>query len=115
MTKVYCDRCGRESGFGYFTIQVPCHIAGGGRGYIDREGNEVSGRMVNFDLCAKCANEVNAITDAMTDAEIAVAEYDQHQAETREPLTQAQKHLLAAFFCWLKTREYRERMEEATR
>lgn len=71
MIKVFCDSCGREcQTMGQFTehrdqarsiakkVEVPCHIAEQKLGqYIDLEGEAVSGRMVEFDLCAKCLNE----------------------------------------------------------
>lgn len=60
MIRMTCDRCGREQNpvdFQHF--EVPCHIAEPrGHGYIDRELNPVSGRLVAFDLCNACSNLV---------------------------------------------------------
>lgn len=62
MQKIICDGCSKESNgfdFGWNKIQIPCHIADEklkGHGYIDSEGGQVSGRLVPFDLCNKCAN-----------------------------------------------------------
>lgn len=60
MIRMFCDRCSRElcpTSFQHF--EVPCHIAEPhGHGYIDRELNQVSGRMVTFDLCNACSNLV---------------------------------------------------------
>ncbi len=54
MTKTFCDACRKETSCWKFSI--PCHIAEDKRGYIDTQGNAVSGRMVDFDLCAACTN-----------------------------------------------------------
>lgn len=72
MIKYICDRCLKEvnrgGGADIHKVQFPCHIAerqkhdpddlGSGGGYVDGEGNAVSGRMVDVHLCNKCYNEV---------------------------------------------------------
>lgn len=68
MKKVICDGCSKEIIDGYSKLQIPCHIAdekSRGHGYIDREGNQSSGRMVDFDLCNKCSNKVYDAAYAM--------------------------------------------------
>ncbi len=57
MTKIFCDCCDKEGDC--WKVQVPCHIAeeiSKNKGYIDHEGNQLSGRNVGFDLCLKCWN-----------------------------------------------------------
>ena len=57
MKKTFCDACRQEASCHVF--DVPCHIAEPNRsGYIDRDGNQVSGRIVSFDLCNACSNKV---------------------------------------------------------
>lgn len=57
MRKCYCDSCNIEikqvNVFNY-----PCHITRDNKlaGYVDNEGNGVSGRMDSIDLCNKCQN-----------------------------------------------------------
>ena len=58
MIKYVCDRCSKESYDVYNVVKFPCHIAEKKHGYIDVEGNEVSGRMVEKGLCNQCYNLV---------------------------------------------------------
>lgn len=59
MRKVFCDRCERDCSGKVNVVSYQRHIVEGS-GYITREGDAVSGRMVDFDLCQKCYNEVSA-------------------------------------------------------
>jgi len=65
MIKRYCDCCSKEipqgrtgNAFSYL-----CHIDGildGNAGYVDSDGNAISGRTVTKDLCPACYNRVMA-------------------------------------------------------
>ena len=63
-TKVFCDRCGKEAKHGNLNVvPILCHLAEPDKmncanGYVDSEGNPVSGRLVSFDLCNRCYNTV---------------------------------------------------------
>ncbi len=62
MIKTYCDAYGQEKDCREY--KLPCHIAeeeGEGCCYVDREGNQTSGRLVHFDLCQSCRNLVDAV------------------------------------------------------
>lgn len=62
MTKIFCDCCGSEGR--YDTIKIPCHIAerDSKRGdYVDNTGEPVSGRTVDYDLCARCTNRIYSV------------------------------------------------------
>lgn len=58
-TKIFCDACGKEGASNSF--RYLCHLSeldlkmGG---YVDNEGNPVSGREDAVDLCNKCYNVV---------------------------------------------------------
>lgn len=71
MKWITCDACGKDSSatdYEWNKIELPCHIADPnlkGRGYIDKDGNQCSGRLVDFDLCNKCANKVHDAAYAM--------------------------------------------------
>ncbi len=59
MIKYYCDSCKQEStGNNINRFAVPCHLYSFKHkaGYADKDGNVVSGRMDNIDLCNKCYN-----------------------------------------------------------
>lgn len=64
MKTFHCDACKRKigdrDGIGVHTMMLPCHIAEpeGGQ-YVNREGDAVSGRLVEFDLCDRCFNGAN--------------------------------------------------------
>ena len=62
MRKTYCDACEKELKDSNFNVlPVPCHLysmrnPGRMQGYIDGDGNEISGRKDNLDLCNACTN-----------------------------------------------------------
>lgn len=61
MRKAFCDACGVDlEKQAPNTMNVPIHIIEGVKGhvngFVDRSGNPVSGRTVNFDLCNSCFN-----------------------------------------------------------
>lgn len=58
MIRKFCDACGNEVGQ-LFPISIPCHLweYRGDPGYIDGEGNSVSGRDNNVEVCRKCHNK----------------------------------------------------------
>jgi hypothetical protein len=62
MKKVFCDCCERDiTGNGCYTFTYFCHLDKERRikcGYIDLEGNAVSGRQESKDLCIKCYNTI---------------------------------------------------------
>ena len=62
MTKTFCDACGRESwehsGVSLCRASFQCHLLERNGGYVDRESNLVSGRLVDVDLCSRCYNAV---------------------------------------------------------
>ena len=58
MIKYFCDACGKEMGmvkiycFNYWVhIEKPS-------GYEDREGNEVSGKQIEREVCVSCYNRI---------------------------------------------------------
>jgi len=60
MIKRYCDCCGKETkcirDFSYY-----CHIddlIDGKFGYIDQDGNMISGRSVHNEFCPACYNRI---------------------------------------------------------
>jgi hypothetical protein len=60
MIKYYCDACNKEvkrlNSWGYL-----CHIDDyftHKMGYVDNEGNSVSGREISVDLCNECYNKI---------------------------------------------------------
>jgi predicted PP-loop superfamily ATPase len=62
MIKTTCDGCSREcnDSIGQHRVSFPYHLVEDPaiRGYQDREGNVVSGRLDSFDLCNRCFNVV---------------------------------------------------------
>ena len=58
MKKVFCDACGKEGASNHWWYRV--HLDKGLRAdsYMDSEGNRVSGRDVEVDLCNRCYNEI---------------------------------------------------------
>jgi hypothetical protein len=73
MIKYFCDACGNEVdslwSFGY-----RCHLSSSGRvdGYIDNDGNAVSGRDDSVELCPKCYNQaVSKAVDAVRKIQVA--------------------------------------------
>lgn len=59
MKKYFCDACSDEVKYPSSTIAVPVHIVRGGLGkYVDSSGNSISCRADNFELCARCTNDV---------------------------------------------------------
>ena len=64
-TVEFCEGCGRQTDRTY-PIPLPVHIAvekfRGLNGHSDNEGNPVSGRNVNINLCRKCHNTVCDVT-----------------------------------------------------
>ena len=58
MIKTFCDICGYEGDILKFSY--PCHLDPSGKwgGYVDNEGNEVSGRHESKDCCRKCHNAI---------------------------------------------------------
>ena len=69
MRKCYCDSCKTEIERPNI-VSVPCHLYSmkDKAGYSDVDGNSVSGRMDDIDLCNKCYNKafealLNAIFD----------------------------------------------------
>ena len=57
MIKYYCDACGEEHKQ-LHTFKIPIHLLSetGEPGYIDADGNSISGRMDSIDLCNRCLN-----------------------------------------------------------
>lgn len=60
-TKQYCDHCGKEGSINKF--HYLCHLTDMAKGkflngYVDSDGNSVSGRTDCIDLCNKCYNEL---------------------------------------------------------
>lgn len=59
MRKYFCDSCGKEVKT-LNVFEIPCHLfSKSGRvddGYSDNDGNSISGRMDEIDLCNKCWN-----------------------------------------------------------
>ena len=67
MIKKFCDACGREVKE-LWTFGYRCHLSSNGRvdGYVDNEGNAVSGRNDSVELCPKCYNQaVSKAVDAV--------------------------------------------------
>ncbi len=58
MKKIFCDACGKEGASNRWGYRV--HLDTGLRadGYMDSEGNTVSGRDVEVDMCNRCYNEI---------------------------------------------------------
>lgn len=63
MQQYTCDVCGEVIKGSRNTYTGPCHLLDeklrGKAGYTDQENDEVSGRMVTYDLCNKHSNEVH--------------------------------------------------------
>lgn len=58
MTKFFCDACGSENKIKVL-VKVPTHIVRPTlSSYVDADGNEVSGRDEDVELCPACANLV---------------------------------------------------------
>jgi len=57
MRKYYCDSCGVEVR-SLNVYEAPCHLYQfkGKLGYTDSEGNHISGKMNQVELCNKCWN-----------------------------------------------------------
>lgn len=71
MTKTWCDSCKDLCDKDGRLFNVPCHVAEGAEGvggYVVRtEGGkivETSGRLVRFELCAKCYDRVHRVAFA---------------------------------------------------
>lgn len=70
-TKVYCDCCGIqfEPRSLMNKVRIPCHVTSTDKlkmfGYQDSEGNLVSGRMDDFDVCNSCSNAIYGSMDDM--------------------------------------------------
>jgi len=57
MHKVVCDACGKEGANNTFSYR--CHLdEPTACGYVDGDGNPISGREVTVDLCNACYNRV---------------------------------------------------------
>lgn len=58
--KIFCDCCGREGASTKFSFLTHLNPKRGEfvNGYVDQEGNRVSGRTDTFDLCHKCYNTI---------------------------------------------------------
>lgn len=60
MRKYFCDACGieiKQNSLNHFTYH--CHIADRNMiGYVDSEGNAVSGREESKEVCNKCYNTI---------------------------------------------------------
>ena len=59
MKKFYCDACGKEAGH-LQVIGFPAHLIGGMPGvggYVDSDGEQVSGRKDDVELCSACSNK----------------------------------------------------------
>ena len=58
MRKYYCDSC-REEVAGPNVFEVPCHLYSlkHKNGYVDNDGNHVSMRKDQIDLCNACLNK----------------------------------------------------------
>ena len=60
MTKTWCDACRREiTNQSQRQVSIPCHLFSFKEkcGYVDTEGNNVSGREDTIVLCLKCFND----------------------------------------------------------
>lgn len=58
-TKYFCDKCESEAKSLFrFEYYIHLHNLSDMRGYVDGEGNPISGRTVCADLCIKCYNKV---------------------------------------------------------
>lgn len=57
-TIVVCDVCGNSPAYNKFEYKI--HLDNMSCGYVDSEGNQVSGRNVEVDLCNKCYNNIVA-------------------------------------------------------
>ena len=60
MRKLFCDCCGRDvTELGLCSFEFLCHLATPHKiGYIDNEGNSVSGRHEAYELCHRCYNQI---------------------------------------------------------
>jgi hypothetical protein len=61
MRKCYCDKCGKEiAGRTIFPFEYRVHIEDTSLNncYQDKEGNQISERVVVKELCAKCYNMI---------------------------------------------------------
>jgi len=63
MNKIFCDCCGKEIKSKICSFSYLCHltnIAKGNysNGYVDNEGEPVSGRQDGFDVCLHCYNRI---------------------------------------------------------
>ena len=60
MRTVTCDACGADVDNGTCSASLPIHLVEATRGhhsgYVDKDGNPVSGRTVNYDFCNRCFN-----------------------------------------------------------
>lgn len=60
MRTVTCDACGENVNGGTCSADFPIHLVEAARGhvngYVDGNGNAVSGRTVHFDFCNSCFN-----------------------------------------------------------
>lgn len=56
MIKHICDSCGDDEAKN--RVSIPCHLwsKSGEIGYVDSDGNRVSGRFDELDLCNGCLN-----------------------------------------------------------
>ncbi len=61
MIKVLCDACNSERKHEevYKKFTVACHLVEpSSKGFINRDGVQVSGRTVDYDVCPRCYNVV---------------------------------------------------------
>ena len=61
--KFICDVCGKERERSLNKFSYLCHIddvieGNISNGYVDNDGNRISGRENSVDLCNKCYNEI---------------------------------------------------------
>ena len=55
--KVVCDKCGSDGARNKFSYL--CHLERNDfNGHADKDGNRISGRYIEKDLCNKCYNKV---------------------------------------------------------
>ncbi len=57
MTRVFCDRCQKETKT-LCKVYFPCHLVEKKGPYVDKDMEPVTGRLVDKELCLKCYNVV---------------------------------------------------------
>jgi len=61
MKKIFCDACGIEINYKeerIYKFNPLVHITEDFPSYIDKDGNGISGREENYELCLKCYNRI---------------------------------------------------------